>query len=268
MITLSGFNCYLIAFRSLVRKRLLSLSAGSGVSVTGSGTPFSSPTGSLNFGGPLMTSSTILWRFEPATSTSSVPWLTTWSWSRTRSPLVQTSITVRPSDRVWITFKSNIRIRCRPLMTSHNFEHFLTLSLNSHAFYYWDCNVQQYLIEMGPNMAMVSSQKVKSLIVITLQCKKKTLWTVHVGIKAIVHKYLGNCQKRSVIKLILEVNKLFLLQLLGQRNCQTFLFLFYFGKMKLPISKTRSIRANYKQKYYLDTLTMLLCAMKSPFVCH
>ncbi len=57
----------------------------------------------------------------------------------------------------------------------------------------------------------------------------------------------GNCskipwklsKKSSEIKLGLGVNKPFLLQLLGQKNCQTLWYLFYFGKMRLPISETK-----------------------------
>jgi hypothetical protein len=63
---------------------------------------------------------------------------------------------------------------------------------------------------------------------------------VHVGIKVIVKKYLGNCQKSSVIKLGLDINKLFLLKLLGQKTCQNFWDLFYFGKMRLSVSKTKN----------------------------
>jgi hypothetical protein len=67
----------------------------------------------------------------------------------------------------------------------------------------------------------------------------KAITMVHVGLKVIVQKYLGNCQESSVIKLGLGVNKSFFLQLLGQKNCQTFWYLFYFGKMRLSISKTK-----------------------------
>jgi hypothetical protein len=77
----------------------------------------------------------------------------------------------------------------------------------------------------------------------------------HVGIKVIVQKYLGNCQKSSVIKLGLGVNKSFLLQLLGQKNCQTFWYLFYFGKMRLPISKTKIFSDRQQSGLILSQMT-------------
>jgi hypothetical protein len=70
---------------------------------------------------------------------------------------------------------------------------------------------------------------------------RKALAMVHVGIKVTVQKYLGNCQKSSVIKLGLGVNKSFLLQLLGQKNCQTFWYLFYFGKNETVYLKNKKI---------------------------
>jgi hypothetical protein len=78
---------------------------------------------------------------------------------------------------------------------------------------------------------------------------------VHVGIKVIVQKYLGNCQKSSVIKLGLGVNKSFLLQLLGQKNCQTFWYLFYFGKMRLPTSKIKVFSDRQQSGLILSQMT-------------
>ena len=54
-----------------------------------------------------------------------------------------------------------------------------------------------------------------------------------------------DCQKSSVIKLVLGVNKFVLLQLLGQSICQTSWFLFYFGQLRLPISKTKIYLGRY-----------------------
>ena len=52
-------------------------------------------------------------------------------------------------------------------------------------------------------------------------------------------KYLENCQKGRMVKLVLRVNKFVLLQILGQS------FLFYFGQMRLSIPKQKKSLSRY-----------------------